>query len=256
MSVVVRIRIDRQFYAVGDGLAHIHIIQIQAIPIGVDFQRGSGALRRFYHAIHIEHKTFAARNEAIRWMPNDIDIRILHSGNCSRRRILFKGAVNGSDDKIELLIIGDVFGEAKLYLENKIEEYKLHNSIRRTGWLPYNKVSEAISHADIGIIFMEPTENNMLAGPPNKLFNYMRYGLPVVSFDLPETSRIISETQGGIIIRDRSVDSLVRALSSLIEDEANLRRMGERGREAVLNYYNWEHMEAKLLRIYQELLED
>lgn len=160
-------------------------------------------------------------------------------------------------NKVELLIVGDIFdgqGGERRYFREKIEEYGLHDSIRCTGWLPYERVGEAVSQADIGIIFMEPTENNMLAGPPNKLFNYMRYGLPVVSVDLPETSRIISETQCGLIVKDRNTDSLARALSSLIEDRFKLHQMGSKAKEAVLSYYSWEHMESKLLRIYQELL--
>jgi glycosyltransferase involved in cell wall biosynthesis len=156
------------------------------------------------------------------------------------------------DDKIELLIVGDVFGEERKYLKEKIEGYGLRDAVWCTGWLPYEKVGEAISQADIGIIFMEPTENNMLAGPPNKLFNYMRYGLPVISVDLPETSRIIKETQCGLVVKDRSVNSLARALSALIEDEDKRHQLGENAKKAVYNQYSWEQMEKRLLRVYEE----
>lgn len=157
-------------------------------------------------------------------------------------------------NKIELLIIGDVFGEEREYLKEKVKEYGLHDAVRCTGWLPYEKVGEAISHADIGIIFMEPTENNMLAGPPNKLFNYMRYWLPVVSVDLPETTRIIKETRCGIVVKDRSVDNLARALSVLIEEGDKRRQLGENAKKAVHNQYSWEQMEKKLLRVYEEVI--
>lgn len=159
-------------------------------------------------------------------------------------------------NNVELLIIGDVFGEERKYLKEKLKEYGLHDAVRCTGWLPYEKVGEAISHADIGIIFMEPTENNMLAGPPNKLFNYMRYGLPMVSVDLPETSRIIKETRCGIVVKDRSVDSLAGALSVLIEDEDKKHKLGENAKKAVYNIYSWEQMEKKLLRVYEEILNE
>lgn len=156
-------------------------------------------------------------------------------------------------DRVELLIIGDVYGEEKKYLKQKLQECELHDTIRCTGWLPYEKVGETIFQADIGIIFMEPTANNMFASP-NKLFNYMRYGLPVVSVDLPEISRIISETQCGLIVKDRSVDSLARALSALIDDEIKRHQMGENAKKAVYSQYSWEQMEKRLLRVYAELL--
>lgn len=157
-------------------------------------------------------------------------------------------------DKVELLIIGDVYGREREYLDEKMKEYDLYHDIRRTGWLAYEKVGEAISQADIGIIFLEPTENNMLAGPPNKLFNYMRYGLPVVSTDLPETSRIIRETECGLIVKDRSTTGLVKALSTLIDNEDKRRRVGENARRAARDTYSWEHMEKRLLGAYTELL--
>jgi glycosyltransferase involved in cell wall biosynthesis len=156
--------------------------------------------------------------------------------------------------RVELLIVGDVFGEERKYLKKKLEEYDLQETIQCTGWLPYEKVGEAISHTDIGIIFMEPTENNMLAGPPNKLFNYMRYKLPVVSVHLPETTRIISRTKCGIIVKERTVNELTKALSILIEDESTRQQMGENGRKAVEEKYNWENEAKKLISSYGELL--
>jgi glycosyltransferase involved in cell wall biosynthesis len=158
-------------------------------------------------------------------------------------------------DKVELTIIGDVYGEERKYLEKKWQEYDLHNTIRCTGWLPYKEVGEAMSQTDIGIIFSEPTMNNMLAGPPNKLFNYMRYGLAVVSVDLPETSRIIRETECGLITKGRDSASFVKALSFLIDDEGARRQMGENGRKAVRDKYSWEQMSKRLFRIYAELLQ-
>ena len=157
--------------------------------------------------------------------------------------------------KVELLIVGDVFGEERRYFDEKVEEYELNDTVRCTGWLPYQQVGEGISQGDIGIIFMEYTENNMLAGPPNKLFNYMRYGLAVVSVDLPETSRIISETQCGIVVRDRNTDNLVKVLASLIEDKPKLHGMSVNARRAIDDHYSWGHMETRLLAVYEELLQ-
>ncbi len=158
-------------------------------------------------------------------------------------------------DNIELLIIGDVYGQERKYLEQKLQEYDLHGAIRCTGWLPYESIGEAISQADIGIIFFEPTENNMLAGPPHKLFNYMGCGLPVVSVKLPETSRVILETRCGVTVRDRNISSLAGALSALIDDEGKRRQMGENARKASHSQYSWEQMERRLLRVYEDLLQ-
>lgn len=158
-------------------------------------------------------------------------------------------------NKVELLIIGSVLDEEKRYLDRKVEEYNLHDTIRCTGWLPYERVGEAISQADIGIIFFEPTENIMLGGGlSNKVFNYMRYGLAVVSVDLPENSHIITETQCGLIVTKPTIENLVRALSTLIDDEAKRYQLGKNAKKAAYNQYGWEQMEKRLLKVYEELL--
>lgn len=184
---------------------------------------------------------------------------ICHEGSLSFSRGLkrmievIKVLKEGYGDRVGLLIIGDVYGEERRYLDQKLDEYDLQNTIRCTGWLPYEKVSQAISQADIGIIFFEPTENNMF-GTPNKLFNYMRCGLPIVSVDLPETSRIISETQCGLVVTEPSIESLAEALSALIDDEAKRRQLGKNARKAGYNQYGWEQMEKGLIKVYAELL--
>jgi glycosyltransferase involved in cell wall biosynthesis len=156
-------------------------------------------------------------------------------------------------DKVRFLIIGDVFGEERKYYEEKVKEYGIEDIVGRTGWLPYTDVGKALSQCSIGVIFMQYTENNMLAGPPNKLYNYMRYGLPVVTVDLPETRRIILESQCGVIVKNRKIKTLVDAMSLLIENEELRDQLGENARNAIYEKYNWGIMGKKLLRVYKEL---
>ncbi|MCH8290365.1 glycosyltransferase family 4 protein [Candidatus Poribacteria bacterium] len=160
------------------------------------------------------------------------------------------------EGKIRFLVVGDVFGEERTYFDQKVKEYRIEDVVNRTGWLPYEKVGDALSDCSIGIIFMELTENNMLAGPPNKLFNYMRYGLPTVTVDLPETRRIVLESQCGIVVKDRNVDSLVDVLSRLVDDADLRTELGKNAQAAAYKQYNWSIMEKRLLRVYNELLSE
>ena len=158
-------------------------------------------------------------------------------------------------NRVELLIVGIIYDEERKYLNQKIEEYSLRDTIRCTEWLPYEKVGETISQADIGIIFFELTDNIRLGGGlSNKVFNYMRYGLPIVSVDVSENSRIISETQCGLVVKEPSIENLAGAVSALIEDEAKRHQLGENAKKAAHTRYGWEQMEKRLLRVYEELL--
>lgn len=187
-------------------------------------------------------------------------ITICHDGNlnfeCGLPEILqamkiIKERYNG---KVKFMIVGDAFEESAKYLESKIKEYQIGDIVEKTGWLPYEEVGKFISDCSIGILFSHSdiSENNIFA-LPNKLFNYMRYGLPVISIDIPETHRIILEFGCGIIVKERIADGLVNALSLLIEDNELRQRLGANGRKIVYEKFNWGKMEMRLLKVYGKL---
>ncbi len=154
---------------------------------------------------------------------------------------------------IKLLIVGEVYGAIEEWLNFQITHFHLEDHIEITGWLPYEQVGKAIQRAQMGLICYRTLPNNMLAGPPNKLFNYMRYGLPVVSSDFPEIRRIIDENDCGILVNPTDRRAFLAAVDSLLRCPEEAARMGKRGQKAVLSVYNWENMEQRLLRVYEKL---
>ncbi|HEX4684547.1 MAG TPA: glycosyltransferase family 4 protein [Gemmatimonadaceae bacterium] len=81
---------------------------------------------------------------------------------------------------------------------------------------------------------------------PNKLFDYMAAGLPVVTSDARPFARIVRETRCGEVFRSRDSTDLARAIS-VLADPALRARYGENGRHAVLDRYHWEHDSIELL---------
>lgn len=162
-------------------------------------------------------------------------------------------AVDYLKDKVCLRIVGDVFGKERGWLRQEIEHKKLHDTIKITGWIPYAKVSEAISDCHAGLILFRDCIENRLAGPPNKLFNYMNAGLPVLSVDFPELRQIILEEECGILIHDQSVESIIDAIESILSNPESMRKMSKNGQKAVCERYSWESMERKLLLSYERL---
>jgi len=156
-------------------------------------------------------------------------------------------------DKVCLRIVGDVYGDERIWLDHEINDKQLHDTIIITGWLPYEKVNDAINDCHVGLILFRDTINNRLAGPPNKLFNYMNAGLPVLSVDFPEMKQLIMEEKCGILINDQSVKSIINAVEILLANPENLSRMSRNGLRSIRNRYSWEVMEKKLLLAYEEL---
>ena len=150
-------------------------------------------------------------------------------------------------------IIGDVFGEEKKFLQKEITINNLENNIEITGWLSYNDVPKKIADCSIGIITNTNEKRNTLAGPPNKLFNYMTMGLAIVTVDLPATTNIINETTCGIILQKRDSQILAKAIQNLLENTATRKKFQENALHWQKKKFNWQLEAEKLFQFYNSL---
>ena len=150
-------------------------------------------------------------------------------------------------------IIGDVFGEEKKFLEEKITTNNLENNIEITGWLAYNDVPKSLADCSIGIITNTEEKRNTMAGPPNKLFNYMTMGLAIVTVDLPATTTIINETTCGIILQKRDAQLLANEIQTLLDNTAIRKQFQENALHWTKKKFNWQSEAEKLFQFYNRL---
>jgi glycosyltransferase involved in cell wall biosynthesis len=94
------------------------------------------------------------------------------------------------------------------------------------------------------------TQNKFVVG--NKLFKSMMWGIPIIT---NVANEIVSETNCGIIVDYGNADKLKSTIISL-RDNVQLRRtLGQNGRKAFEQKYNWKIMEQRLYDIYDNLLD-
>lgn len=115
------------------------------------------------------------------------------------------------------------------------------------------KVDELMGMARAGIVVYHPTANHMEA-MPNKLFEFMAAGLPVICSDFPLWKRLIEENGCGRCVTPLDAGMVRQCCEQMLDDYENSQRMGKRGRELVEKKYNWNCEEKKLLRLYQEVI--
>jgi glycosyltransferase involved in cell wall biosynthesis len=121
------------------------------------------------------------------------------------------------------------------------------------GVVDHREVSRWLRRASVGLIPWLSTPNHV-KGTPVKLFEYMLAGLPVVVSDFGVMGRIVRETGCGLLVAPGDPDALSGAVEALLKDPVKAARMGEMGRRAVLEKYNWASEEKKLLALYEELV--
>lgn len=88
-----------------------------------------------------------------------------------------------------------------------------------------------------------------------KMFEYMMAGLPFVCSDAILWKEIVERWQCGVCVDPENVEEISSAIRYLLDHPEEARRMGENGRRAVREAYNWGLEEKKLLALYRDILD-
>ena len=121
------------------------------------------------------------------------------------------------------------------------------------GFVDRRKVANLLSETRAGLIVFHPDPNHVQA-QPNKLFEYMSAGVPVIASDFPLWRKIVENIGCGLLVDPLNPGEIADAIQYLLTHPAEAEEMGIRGREAVNKYFNWDTEKDKLLRLYEDVL--
>lgn len=140
-------------------------------------------------------------------------------------------------------------------LKDLVARRGIKANVKFIAWVPYEEKERLSSQGSMGVITYLPYSNNTSC-LPNKLFDYMLVGLPVIASNFPLYREVVEPDHCGIIVDPSKPEEIARAMEYLIERPEEARQMGEHGRRAVLEKYNWEKESERLLRIYDTVLKE
>lgn len=161
--------------------------------------------------------------------------------------------VSKKPEHIKYLVVGKIPEEDLTFATEYLNRNNMADRFEYTGWVDYNAVPEYLRRAKIGVILLQPVYYNNVMGIPNKLFDCMAAGIPVIASNFPNISKIVKEVDCGILIDPTDPAKIANAILYLLEHPEEAKRMGENGRKAVEEKYNWERMEEKLFELYEGL---
>jgi glycosyltransferase involved in cell wall biosynthesis len=121
------------------------------------------------------------------------------------------------------------------------------------GWVDSKKLSECRNVSRVGVVTFYP-EPNHLRAQPNKMFEYMSACLPVVASNFPLWKQIIETERCGLVVDPLNPQEIADAIQWLLEHPEEAEKMGENGRRAILQKYNWDGEFVKLLELYKKIV--
>jgi len=172
--------------------------------------------------------------------------KIIYTGGVRKDRSLLNvaEAIRGLNS-IHFVIAGPIIDNAVF---QKMQEVP---NVKYQGLLEPREALLLEARSNIMVALYDPIIpwNNITL--PNKLFEAMMCKIPIITNVAPE---IVNETGCGIIVEYDNVAQLKESIIKLRDDPNLRKRLAENGRKAFLEKYNWDIMEQRLYKIYEDLI--
>ncbi|MGC4377264.1 glycosyltransferase family 4 protein [Fictibacillus sp. Mic-4] len=189
---------------------------------------------------------------------------VLETNGQDRRHFIYIGGITylrGIKQMVEAMDVLNRRSEEKLVLAGNFSPEPLKDEVKELpgwrfvddkGWLDREAVVEQLAKARAGLVLLHP-EPRYMVSYPIKLFEYMAAGIPSIASNFPLWREFVEGNQCGICVNPLHPEEIAKAMKWLIDHPEEARRMGENGRKAVIEKYNWEKESEELVRLYESL---
>ena len=150
---------------------------------------------------------------------------------------------------------------SKLILAGKFESIEFEKTMTSLsgwkniiylGWRSRKQLNKLFLEAFAGLLFFHPVENHMVC-QPNKLFEYLSFGLPVIATNFDHWKNINKDTDCIRFVDPFNPKAVGENIVQLF-DEKNIETLRRKAVSLVLTHYTWETEKQKLFDAYKILL--
>ncbi len=150
------------------------------------------------------------------------------------------------------VFLGD--GHLKEELQRAILSLGLTNRAFMVDRVPYTDLLEYTRSADLGLVLIEDYGLSYRYARPNKLFEYIMAGLPVVVTNFPVMKEIVETHNVGEAVELSDPKEIARVIQRMLTDADRYRQLVENCLHAA-QIFRWENEEPKLLELVQKVLQ-
>ena len=126
-----------------------------------------------------------------------------------------------------------------------VEDLKLENRVHFYGKRPYHELMKFTSLANCGLAIDKATNKNHQFALPNKVFDYIQAGTPIICMDLIEIKSLVIKYDIGIVIKD-VLPSLIADAIRELQSNAPLLQTYKNNCEKAAEIEHWGNEKSKL----------
>jgi glycosyltransferase involved in cell wall biosynthesis len=138
-------------------------------------------------------------------------------------------------------------------LEDAVKSDPGWQNVNYYGYVNRIGVRDVLERSIAGLVILRPLVN-YIDSLPVKMFEYMSAGLPVIASDFPLWREIITENNCGVLVDPLDPAEIAKVIDNLATHLPEAQQMGDNGRKAVIDKYNWDIEEKKLLAFYDYII--
>jgi glycosyltransferase involved in cell wall biosynthesis len=187
----------------------------------------------------------------------DVRIALYQGGMQSNRgldRLVRAAPFLGPD--ILIVMLGPTTRETQQQLRALIASEGVADRVKILPPVPYAELLEWTASADVGLIIYSPDDSsNMKMCLPNKLFEYLMAGLPVLASELDAVVEVIKSYGVGQVVSSLAPADVGAAITDMVADPVALAEMRHHALDAARQEFCWEKEKQRLLQFYQNILE-
>ena len=150
-------------------------------------------------------------------------------------------------EKGRLVIVGT--GDVEERLKKRVKAKRLSDRVHFKGRIDPISLKSLTSQASLGFSLEEDLGLNYRLALPNKIFDYIHAGIPVIVSDLPVMKNFVVDNQVGAVLKDRTPEVLAQLIRKVLSEresyDLNLRAAAER--------FNWDKEKLELLKEIENL---
>ncbi len=229
--------VDRKCIGWSDGVILVDDIRLQQIE---------GAKPKRYVVINNTPRDVIESLSRGKTSPKEDAFRIAYIGLLQVERGIFE-ILNVLQNHQDWSLAMAGFGGDEARIKERVS--KMEN-VTWYGRVNYYRALEISYQADVLFATYDPSILNHRFASPNKIFEAMMLGKPIVVAKGTNIDRITEEHQCGLVVDYGDMDGIEQAFTTLYKDPDLRNYLGRNARSAYETKYSWREMETRLLKLY------